>query len=461
MQSKLLNNTANGQSENEIRFKREIGVFGGTNILMGIMIGSGIFYIGSYVMQRSGMGMGAALLAWLIGGIVTLLGALCFAELGAMIPKAGGIYVYLSKAYSPVVGYMFSFQSMLIGGPGSIAALAIALPSALSSVVSLSGATIKLVAIIVIILFTFINYIGVKSGKIVQNLFNVAKLLPIILIILLGIFGGSEIPKLAFNPTNAGMLDWVKMFSFAVIASLWAYEGWTNLNTVAEEIKQPQVNLPKALIFSVGLTMVIYVLFNYAIYRVLPANQITESIENNHLYLGTDVANVFLGNAGTILVVIAMILAMTGSINGMILSFSRTYYAVARDKFFFKPFANLHPKFNTPHIGLLLQMVISILLVLTRNLDQLTSLVVFAGAIFNVLAIIAVPILRKKMPNEKRPYKVWGYPVTVIIAVVAFAVILLNNLFDDPITSVLGLLIPLVGAGVYLIFKRNILREIK
>lgn len=461
MQNNLINNTANGQSENEIRFKREIGVFGGTNILMGIMIGSGIFYIGSYVMQRSGMGMGAALLAWLIGGIVTLLGALCFAELGAMIPKAGGIYVYLSKAYSPVVGYMFSFQSMLIGGPGSIAALAIALPSALSSVVSLSGTTIKLVAIIVIILFTFINYIGVKSGKIVQNLFNVAKLLPIILIILLGIFGGSEIPKLAFNPTNAGMLDWVKMFSFAVIASLWAYEGWTNLNTVAEEIKQPQVNLPKALIFSVGLTMVIYVLFNYAIYRVLPANQITESIENNHLYLGTDVANVFLGNAGTILVVIAMILAMTGSINGMILSFSRTYYAVARDKFFFKPFANLHPKFNTPHIGLLLQMVISILLVLTRNLDQLTSLVVFAGAIFNVLAIIAVPILRKKMPNEKRPYKVWGYPVTVIIAVVAFAVILLNNLFDDPVTSVLGLLIPLVGAGVYLVFKRNISREEK
>lgn len=461
MQNHLLNKTANEQSNNESRFQREIGVFGGTNILMGIMIGSGIFYIGSYVMQRSGMGMGAALLAWLIGGIVTLLGALCFAELGAMIPKAGGIYVYLSKAYSPVVGYMFSFQSMLIGGPGSIAALAIALPSALASVVSLSGTTIKLIAIIVIILFTFINYIGVKSGKVVQNLFNVAKLLPIILIILLGIFGGSELPKLALNPTNAGMLDWVKMLSFAVIASLWAYEGWTNLNTVAEEIKQPQVNLPKALIFSVGLTMVIYVLFNYAIYRVLPANQITESIENNHLYLGTDVANVFLGNAGTILVVIAMILAMTGSINGMILSFSRTYYAVARDKFFFKSFANLHPRFHTPHYGLLLQMVISILLVLTRNLDQLTSLVVFAGAIFNVLSIIAVPILRKKMPNEKRPYKVWGYPITVIIAVVAFAVILLNNLFDDPVTSILGLLIPLIGAGVYLMFKRTIPREEK
>lgn len=461
MQNHLLNKTADGHSNNESRFQREIGVFGGTNILMGIMIGSGIFYIGSYVMQRSGMGMGAALLAWLIGGIVTLLGALCFAELGAMIPKAGGIYVYLSKAYSPVVGYMFSFQSMLIGGPGSIAALAIALPSALSSVVSLSGTTIKLVAIFVIILFTFFNYIGVKSGKIVQNLFNVAKLLPIILIILLGIFGGSELPKLAFNPTNAGMFDWVKMLSFAVIASLWAYEGWTNLNTVAEEIKQPQVNLPKALIFSVGLTMVIYVLFNYAIYRVLPANQITKSIENNHLYLGTDVANVFLGNAGTILVVVAMILAMTGSINGMILSFSRTYYAVAKDKFFFKSFANLHPRFHTPHYGLLLQMIISILLVLTRNLDQLTSLVVFAGAIFNVLSIIAVPILRKKMPNEKRPYKVWGYPFTVIIAVVAFAVILLNNLFDDPVTSVLGLLIPLIGAGVYLMFKRNIPREEK
>src|SRR5699024_8089168 len=158
--------------------KQSIGVFGGSSILIGIMVGSGIFYIGSYVLERSNMSMGLALLAWLIGGLVTLLGSLCFAELGAMNPSTGGIYVYLSEAFHPVVGYMFSFQSMLLGGSGSIAALAVALPMALKSFFPMSGGVVKIIAIALIVIFTLVNYFGVDIGSKVQDFFTVVKVLP-------------------------------------------------------------------------------------------------------------------------------------------------------------------------------------------------------------------------------------------------------------------------------------------
>lgn len=436
--------------------KKVIGVFGGSNILIGIMIGSGIFYIGSYVLERSGMSMGLALLAWLIGGLVTLLGSLCFAELGAMNPATGGIYVYLSEAYSPMVGYMFNFQSMLIGGPGSIAAIAIALPLALKSLIPMNGVVVKLVAIGLIVIFTLINYFGVDTGELVQNIFNVLKVLPLILIIALGVFWGHYTPRWSVvqQPKGGSAVDFIQMIAFAVIASLWAYEGWTNLNTVAGEMKEPQKNLPRALILSVGFTTVVYVLFNLAIYRALPFGQINHAIQHGQLYLGTAVAERFLGQFGTILVAVTMALAMISSLNGMILAFSRYYYAAAQDRLLWKPFAHVHAKFRTPDVSLFAQMLISIVLVLTRELDQLTSLVVFSGAVFNMLSILAVPMMRRRQPDTPRPYRVWAYPWTVIIATLAFLIILGNNFIDDPLTSVLGLAVPALGAVVYLGFRR-------
>lgn len=448
----------NKQPEESPELKKVIGVFGGSNILIGIMIGSGIFYIGSYVLQRAGMSMGLALLAWLIGGLVTLLGSLCFAELGAMNPATGGIYVYLSDAYSPVVGYMFNFQSMIIGGPGSIAAIAIALPLALKSLIPMNGFMVKTSAIVLIIIFTLINYLGVDTGEWVQNLFNVLKVLPLILIIVLGLFWGHYTPNLSLVPhTGTGStspVGFIQMVAFAVIASLWAYEGWTNLNAVAGEMKNPQRNLPRALILSVGFTTVVYVLFNLAIYRALPFGQISRSIQHNQLYLGTAVAQSFLGQFGTILVAVAMVLAMISSLNGMILAFARYYYAAAKDHLLWKSFAHVNSKYRTPDFSLFIQMLISIALVLTRELDELTSLVVFSGAIFNLLSVLAVPMMRRRQPDAPRPYKVWAYPWTVIIATIAFLIILGNNFIDDPVTSILGLVVPAIGAMVYWGFRK-------
>ena len=303
------------------------------------MIGSGIFYLGSYVLQRSGMNMGLSLIVWILGGLISLMGGLCYAELGASMPKAGGNYVYLNEAYHPAVGFMCGFSSWLLGGAGSIAAIAIAFPKAFSTLVPISDLTVKLVAIGLIILLTAINYVGVKQGSIVQNIFMVAKVAPILLILVLGIFAGKQTPDLspipASSPSIGGMIG---MIAFAIVASLWAYEGWTNLNIVSEEIRNPKKNLPLALIIAIVGCTVLFTLFNFAVYRVLPIDQITSMIEGGDIYLGTEVANTVLGSAGQIVVVIAMATAIFGSLNGCILVFPRQYYAMAKDGYFFKSF---------------------------------------------------------------------------------------------------------------------------
>ncbi len=437
-------------------FKKEIGVFGGISIIGGIMIGSGIFYIGSYVLMRTQMSVGLALLAWIIGGLVSLLGGLCFAELGAMIPKAGGMYVYLSEAYSPSVGFMNEFTSWLLSGAGSNAAIALAFSTVLATLVPIGTVTIKLVAIAMIVILSGINYRGVKAGSIVQNIFMVAKTLPLVLILFLGIFMGNQKPSLGLaGATGSSFSGIIGMIAFATVATLWAYDGWTNLNAVAEEIKEPKKNLPLSIIIAISSVTVLYVLFNFAIYRVLPSAQINTMVGNGELYLGTEVAKVLLGGAGGILVAVTMTVAMLGSLNGCIMSFPREYYAMAHDGLFFKSFGKLHPKYKTPGTAIIVQMVISSFLVLLRDLNQLTSLVVFSSITFKALTIGAVIVLRKKLPDMERPYKVWGGNVTVVITLLIMAGLVLNTFISDPVTSIIGLIVPGVGYLVYLIFKKK------
>ncbi len=446
---------------NEGVLKQEIGLFGGISIIGGIMIGSGIFYLGSYVLQRTDMSMGLALLCWVIGGLVSLLGGLCFAELGAARPAAGGMVVYMNEAYHPVVGYMFGFTSWLLSGAGSISALAIALPTALKGYFDLSEFAVKAIAIILILALTAYNCLGVKQGTILQNISMVAKIIPIVAIILAALISGKESPDLSLTPAggDVSFSGMIGMIAFATVATLWAYEGWTNLNSVAEEMKNPAKNLPRALIISIGLITLIYALFNFAIYKVLPHEEVVQMINNDNLYLGTEVAKRVFGGFGGIIVLTTMIIAMFSALNGMIMAFPRNYFAMARDGHFFKNHAYINPKTNVPTISLMSQAVIACVLVLMRNLDQLTSLVVFAGMLFNLLTVFAVIIYRKKYPELKRPYKAWGYPVTVIITVLLFAGLMINTLLEDPVTALIGLVVPALGAVVYFIFDMKLKKE--
>ena len=364
-------------------FKKEIGVFGGISIIGGIMIGSGIFYLGSYVLERTDMSMGLALLCWVIGGLVSILGGLCFAELGACDSRAGGMVVYMNRAYHPSVGYSFGFTSWVISGSGSIAALAIALPTALANFFHLSDMATKIIAIILIIALTAYNCFGIKLGSILQNVSMVAKCIPIAIILFAGLILGKEHPDLSLvpegtDPTFGGMIG---MIAFATVATLWAYEGWTNLNPVAEEMKNPGKDLPKALILGIGVITVIYALFNFAIYKVLPADQVVSSIESGDIYLGTQVADKLFGGAGGGLILATQLIAIFGSLNGMIIAFPRYYYDMAAEKHFFKNHAKLN-KFGVPQMALISQAVISCILVMLRSLDELTSLVVFAGMLY-------------------------------------------------------------------------------
>lgn len=448
----------NEAAVSESGFKREIGVFGGVSILGGIMIGSGIFYLGSYVLMRTEFSMGLALLCWIIGGLVSMLGGLCFAELGAADPKAGGMSVYLSRAYHPIVGYMNGFTSLLLSGAGSIAAVAIALPKALQSMFpSITETHTKIVAIVLIVGLTVYNLFGVKLGAILQNVSMVAKLIPIGIIMIGALIFGKQSPNLSLIPAsgNPGFGGMIGMIAFATVATLWAYEGWTNLNSVAEEMKNPQKNLPRAIIIAIGGITVIYTLFNFSIYRYIPADTIQSLINADQLYLGTEVAKGLMNNFGGTLVTLGMVISMFGSLNGMILAFPRVYYYMGVEGHFFSFYGKLHPKYRVPTAALIGQAVISIVLVLLRNLNQLTSLVTFAGMFFNVMVVFAVYVYRKKFPDLERPYKIFGYPVTLIISVALYLALLINTFNEDPVTSMIGLIVPALGALSYLLFDFN------
>ena len=256
-----------------------------------------------------------------------------------------------------------------------------------------------------------------------------------------------------------GTAGTISMLAFAIVASLWAYEGWTNLNTVTEEIKNPKRDLPLALIIGIGGITVLYALFNYAIYRVLPYETVVEMIKSENYYLGTEVAKLIFGNAGGMLVTTAMVIAIFGSVNGLVLAQPRMYYAMSKEGHFFKSFGKLHPKYKVPTTALIVQAIISIILVLMRDLDQLTNLVVFQTMLFNFLVVLAVPILRKKMPEIERTYKVWFYPVSVIITALIFLGLVISTFFDDPVSAVTGFIVPAIGVLFYLYFDKKNKKE--
>ncbi len=438
--------------------RREIGLFGGISILGGIMIGSGIFYIGGIVLERVNLNPGLALLVWVCGGIITLMSGICFAELGAMMPKAGGSYVYLKEAYGEKVAFMSGFSGFILGSSGSNAALAIALASAVSSFIFMDDLMIKLFATFMIVFLTFINVLGVKVSSRLQNVFMVLKLLPLLAILVGGLlFGTQEVPLVSTSLEEAGILQILSMIAFGVVATMWAFEGWTNLNGIAEEIKKPGRNLPLAIIISIiGITG-LYVLFNYAIFKLLPFESISSLIGSQNYYLGTYSAQTLFGSAGATIVSIAMILAIFSSLNGCIMVFPRNYYAMARDGAFFKSLAHINERFHTPDNALVVSAIVSIVLVWMRDLSELTSLVAFSSMIFNTLIFLSVVILRKKYPTLDRPYKVWGYPVMIGLIVIIMIGLMINTFLEDPITAIIGLSVPLIGLILYcLLFEKQV-----
>ncbi len=441
-------------------FKKAIGPFSGISIVAGMVIGSGIYYLGSYVLDRTGMSMGWSLVAWIVGGIITIISGLCFAELGASMPVAGGQTVYLSKAYHPVFGFINGFSCFLLVGSGGVAALAMAAVTAYRTVFDLSDVMIKVIAILIIFALMVINLLGVKEMTLYQNFSMVIRLVPILLIIVVGLATGDQSPDLSLSlegtpAEGGGIVNIISMVGFATFASLWAYDGWYNLNTVAEEMRNPKKDLPFAIIASlVGVTL-IYALFYLAVYRVLPHEDIIAMVESENLYLGNEVIARTLGGTGTWIVLVCMTIGIVGSANVNTLCDPRTYYAMAKEGYFPKIFGHLDEKHGVPSYGIIIASGMAMVLVLFNSLEELTDMLIFTTSILNAMTVFAVLIMRKKYPDIERPYKVWGGKVTIVITCIAYLILMVNEFIDAPKAAFVAIGVNVVSVPVYLYFRKK------
>ena len=433
--------------------KKEISLFGGISILAGIMIGSGIFVFGSLILVRVGYSLVLSLIAWLLGGIITMFSGLTYAELGTMFPETGGYYVYLKKAYGKKVAFLSGMMNFVLSSSGSIALLALIFAEILSYVLPISS-YIKLIAAGMIILLSAINFFGIKFGALVQKIFLVAKVIPIVAIIIIGLFMGTESVNLSFSGAgDVGFFKLLTMIGFGVVGTLWAYEGWTNLNTVAGEMKNAKKDLPKAIVIAIGLVGLLYVLFIFSIYRIISETNLV-SLAASGTVLPIAAMMTLFGETGMIFVFIAVMISVFGALNGSIMVFPRVYYAMAEDKTFIKSFSKLHPKYQTPYISIIGSGLMALLL-LFFNIEELLTFVVFGGLIFNTLIFISIFIFRKKNKDLDRPYKVWGYPYVPIIAIIGMLSLLVATLIESFVPSMIGFGVLIVGYVLYQFFMKE------
>jgi APA family basic amino acid/polyamine antiporter len=457
----------NKHTQTEDPLIRQLGLFDSTMMMMGIVIGSGIF-LTTGIMAQAVPSIPMILLAWLLGGLLILAGALTYAELGVSLPEAGGQYVYLREAYGHLFGFLFGWKMFLVNMTGSIAALGVAFAEYFGSFFpSLSTQKIllstkigsltytlsrgQLVAVAVILLLTSINYIGVAFGKTVQNVLTVIKIGTILVFIVVG-FSLANGPSvdLSFNPEGWSLAQLLTGFGLAFVSVFWAFDGWNNINYVAGEIKDPKRNLKFALIMGTLGTTLLYFFTNIVYFFALPLD------EMKGVVTVAERASFSLFGATAAGLISAMILiSILGALNGAIFVGPRVYYAMARDGLFFKRVGGVHPRFKTPGFSLVLQAVWASFLALTGTFEQLFTFAMFAGILFWVLAAAAIFTLRKKRPDLPRPYKAWGYPAVPMIFIVALSGILLNTLVRRPVESLAGVALMIVGIPVYYFWDKK------
>jgi len=432
--------------------KRGLTVSGLTMIAIGACIGSGIFITPSGTFEFLPH-HGYVLLAWIIGGIVTFLGALTFSELGARFPKAGGVYVFLKEAYGSLAGFLYGWIILLIVNTGALAALSVVFADFLSFLIPISEPTKKVIAISTITILTFVNVIGVNVSDVFAKLFTGLKLLALVAIIFLGLyvfakndythslnFNFSEVPK-----------DIGRMMLYAFVGVFWSFGGWHHTTYLAEETDNPQKTIPRAMLLGTAIVTIVYllVIFSYSI--LLPMNDIISSTR----VAGDAVGNVL--NQGGKMVAIAISISIFGTIGIYTMSAPRIYFAMARDGVFFKSLAKVHSKYKTPYIAMIVQGVWAIFLILAfSNFNNLMTFATFMDIVFMALATSTIFVFRKKYSQATPVFKLKWFPLIpilyllVTIAFVGNAVLSLNS------QAIIGLLILFAGIPIFYLFKRRI-----
>ena len=440
-------------------------VLGGSHamaIVVGTIIGSGIFLVPTEMMAAVGSS-GMVYLAWVVGGLLSLFGAMTYAELGSMMPYAGGEYVYLRGAYGDRAGFLYMWTWFAVAKPASIASVTSGLARTLGIFAVfhwLDTAAIgsghyavmwsQIFAIAVTWLITGLNYLGIKKAGDFQVVFTVLK--AVLILVVVGFCFSSSLGSwtnfhTSVPPVPGGMTG----FMIALIATLWAYDGWNDLTMVAGEVKQPERNLPFALIGGLFVVGVLFMATNAAIQYILPAAQIAASPRP-----AVSALSVVAGPAGAALVAGAMALSIFVTLNGTVMSGARIPFAAARDRLFFPQFATIHPRFKSPSTSLVIQgLLSSVLLLVLGRFQQLFELAVFSEWLFYMLTATTVFIYRRRHPEMARPYRVWGYPVLPAVFVVSAAVVLYSSFAGNLQGSLIGTGLILLGLPLYEWIRRR------
>jgi APA family basic amino acid/polyamine antiporter len=497
-------------AKNEPGFVRAIGLFDGTMIVVGSMIGSGIFIVAADISKQTGSA-GGLLLTWVITGLLTVSAALSYGELAAMFPHAGGQYIYLREAYSPLWGFLYGWTLFLVIQTGTIAAVAVGFarylgvlfpsispntwvvpPIGLGSRFAISLSIQQLVGILMIVLITFLNTQGVRLGKLIQNVFSSAKALSLLGLIVLGIFVGRNAGAMADNfahfwavrgavpiepganflkgvlPTvtaASGILGLIVAYGVAQVGSLFSSDAWNNIGFTAGEVKNPKRDVALSMAFGTCIVITLYCLANLAYLFVLPLAQIQAAPDDR---VATAALSAIFGGPGAAIMAVAIIISTFGCNNGLILAGARVSYAMARDGLFFRSTGELSKK-GVPRSALILQGIwVAVLILLrTRKVDasgavtygnlysDLLNYVVFAVLLFYVLTIIGIFVLRRKRPDAERPYRAFGYPFVPLLYIVIATAIMVVLLLYQTQTAGVGLVIVLIGLPVYWLWSRR------
>jgi basic amino acid/polyamine antiporter, APA family len=491
-----------GPSPQKTGLIRALGPVDATMIVIGSMIGSGIFITSAESSRLSGA-PGWLLLAWAVAGLLTITGALCCSELATMMPRAGGVYVFLREAYGPSIGFLYGWTLFLVVQTGTIAAVAIAFAKFLgvfASAISpdnylvppialghyaVSLSTEQLVAIALILSLTWSNTRGLEIGKIIQNTFTFAKTAALAGVVVIGLLLGWKANSAAlssawwdswangWNPQVAqpglavtGGFALALLFGRSMVGPLFAQTAWTNVTFVGSEVRDPGKNLVRALVMGCGVVVVLYLLANLAYLAVLPFPEIQNAPHNR---VAVAMMNAVFGHPGAMCMAAAIMISTFGCDNGLILAGARVYYAMARDGLFFRKVATTN-RFRVPAAALAAQGIWTALLTLPRTVttdpathrvsygnvyNQLLEYIVSADLLFYILMVGAVIILRHAKPNAERPYRTWAYPVVPIISILIAGLLILDLAFLAPATSGIGILIVLTGVPAYFFWRKG------
>lgn len=442
-------------------------------ITAGSMIGSGIFRKPA-TMAGQLMSPELLIIIWIAAGLISFIGALVNAEVAGMIDATGGQYVYFRKMYGNFIAFLYGWSIFSVIQTGSQAAIAYAFGEYLGYFIKYPQLSQvwqdfsvympfvghihpfveigpKAAAITCILFLTWINYLGVVFGGLVQTVITFIKIGSIILLsILLLTFGSGNLSNLnsGFFIPESTLNNLTAVIGLALAGAFWAYDGWNNVTFVSGEVKNPQRNIPKALLYGTLIVIGVYVLVNLAFLYILPIDVMAKSP-----LVAASAAEAIFGKNGASIITIAVIVSTFGAVSASILTTARVQFAMARNKMFFSPLGKVHPKFGTPHISLVIQGIWSSVLVMTGSFDTITDYVIFAAWTFYMLGAFGVYILRKKMPDTPRPYKVWGYPYTPAIFVVFSFLFLLNSLIEDTSDAAMGTILILIGLPIYFYWK--------